>query len=1083
MKQLFLLIFILINFCLKAEVRPEVVLTTGHSDYIIEMTTSPNGRFLASSGTDKVIKIWEVATTQEYRSLSGFDGRINDLIFSKDNIHLAGISGHGELFVWNVLTGEEVFHEKSGNAAMKGVAFSKDGTKIIHSNGDNGNLAITTIATGESKQEELYSTALAVDTNKQIVYVLDQLGNMSYFDLETESIVKEVKLFDEFNYPFSGMKVSNDGKFLACGFNDDFIRLYDTDLHQFVYEHKADGKVQTLAFDTKHPYLYVSETNGFISVFDYEKKKKLQSFDDMVFNAQSLTSHPRGNVVIIANNRQISFYDVQTNKLFKSLEGKTSPISWISHDPNNEYLLVANDDIKIQVWDLKLNKVVDEIQGFKPVQFSPDGRFMYYQNSQLRVGVYDLESQIEVGGFNTNSMIQMCMDVSDDGKLVAGGGVIPTINIWNNETKKLKGVLAGHLGMITAIDFHPTLPIVATSSYDQTTRIWDLKTLEEIQKFEDQTICVSEVKFSPDGLYLASAAWDQTIKVRKVEDWSTVYTLKGHKNAINSLDFNAESSLLVSSGGNNAVQESDNSVIVWDITNGEMKCQSNEHRTSVVKVKFDQNNGRVFSASRDGEIKVLDPTNCEVIATYVGTQDQEFAIYTPDNFYMSSRRALKGLAFRLNNQLVAFEQFDKYLNRPDVISERLGKSPQSIIKAYKYLYKKRLRQFGLSDEGLKIDYEVPHIKNESEIEIVTTEKEVKLWVSAWDEKWNIQQINVFVNDVPIYGEEGYRPTEKVKSVKKEFTIPLVNGANRIQFSCMNEKGAESIFETVDLYREGAESKHDLYLVSIGVSNYKDDRFKLTYPTKDAKDVAEKFVETREMYNEVHSKILLDEEVILENLAALDDFLAGCSHEDLVIVFVAGHGVLDENFDYFYGTYDMDFNEPSARGLPYSKIHGMLNKIKAYKKLLIMDTCHSGELDKDEIEEAPDNPEMIDGDIQFRSAGAGVRKKEGIGFDNSVKLLKDVFSDTRKGSGAHVISSAGGAEYALESDEWKNGLFTYALLSGLDKPFQVGNGDPTITVSEIRAYVNKRVEELSDGKQIPTAREENINQDYIIFETH
>jgi len=1081
MKSLWTTIFLLTTLLLKAEERPEVVLTTGHSDYIIEMTTSPNGQFLASSGTDKVIKIWDVATTQEYRALSGFDGRVSDLIFSKDNIHLAGLSAQGELFVWNVLTGEVIFKEKSGNSSMRGVAFSKDGKKLIHSNGSNGNLTITSIETGVSKEEELYSTALAVDSNKQIVYVLDQLGTLSYFDLETESIVKEVKLFDDFNYPFSGMKVSKDGKYLACGFNDDVLRLYDTDEHKFVYEYKASGKVQTLAFDTENPLLYTSETDGLINVFDYEKKKKLQSFDKMTYNAQCLTSHPRGNVVIIANNRRISFYDVQRNKLFKSLEGKTSPISWIAHDPNNEYLLVANDDIKIQVWDLKLNKVVDEIQGFKPVEFSPDGRFMYYQNTQLRVGVYDLENQIEVNSFNTNSMIQMCMAISKDGNWVAGGGVLPTVSIWNNETQKLKGVLAGHLGIITSIDFHPTLPIVATSSYDQTSRIWDLKTMQEIQKFEDQTICVSEVRFSPDGKYLASAAWDRTIKIRNVDDWSTVYTLEGHKNAINSLDFNSESNLLVSSAGNNAVQESDNSVIVWDITTGQQICQSKEHRTAVVKVKFDQNNGRIYSASRDGEIKVSEAENCQLVATYVGTKDQEFAIYTPDNYYMSSRSALKGLAFRLNNKLVAFEQFDKFLNRPDIISERLQKSPPSIIKAYKYLYRKRLRQFGLKDEGLNIDYSIPQIKNESDIEIVTAEKEVKLWITAWDEKIPIKQINVFVNDVPIYGEEGYRPKETVKSIKKEFTIPLVIGSNRIQFSCMNENGAESIYETVDLFREGDENKHDLYIVSVGVSNYKDDRFNLTYPTKDAKDITEKFLENKEQYKNVYTKLLLDADVNLEELNKVNDFLSTCSHEDMVILFVAGHGVLDENFDYFYGTYDMDFNNPSSRGLPYADIHGMLNKIKAYKKLLIMDTCHSGELDKEEIEEAPDNPEVIDGDIQFRSAGAGVRKKTGMGFENSVKLLKDVFSDTRKGSGAHVISSAGGAEYALESDEWKNGLFTYALLSGLSKPFQVGDGNNVITVSEIRNYVNKRVEELSKGKQIPTAREENINQDYIIFE--
>jgi hypothetical protein len=106
----------------------------------------------------------------------------------------------------------------------------------------------------------------------------------------------------------------------------------------------------------------------------------------------------------------------------------------------------------------------------------------------------------------------------------------------------------------------------------------------------------------------------------------------------------------------------------------------------------------------------------------------------------------------------------------------------------------------------------------------------------------------------------------------------------------------------------------------------------------------------------------------------------------------------------------------------------------------------------------------------------VRKKDGIGFENTLKISEDLFSDLRKGSGATVISSAGGAEYAMESDEWQNGLFTYVFLKGL----AVNSADNKVYLSEIRTYVNREVAVLSKGKQIPTAREENISRDYIIF---
>jgi hypothetical protein len=104
----------------------------------------------------------------------------------------------------------------------------------------------------------------------------------------------------------------------------------------------------------------------------------------------------------------------------------------------------------------------------------------------------------------------------------------------------------------------------------------------------------------------------------------------------------------------------------------------------------------------------------------------------------------------------------------------------------------------------------------------------------------------------------------------------------------------------------------------------------------------------------------------------------------------------------------------------------------------------------------------------------------IGIKSSFELMQELFANVSKGSGSVVISAAAGNSYALESDEWRNGVFTYTILSGLKNETADQNKDGKVTVTELKDFVSKEVERLTDGAQKPTSRRENLEFDFVIW---
>lgn len=519
----------------------------------------------------------------------------------------------------------------------------------------------------------------------------------------------------------------------------------------------------------------------------------------------------------------------------------------------------------------------------------------------------------------------------------------------------------------------------------------------------------------------------------------------------------------------------------WKKGSDSSYLQKHYHHASINSIALSPDSGRMYTSDRAGQITIWDTATLEPIMyiyQVIDLAEPAYIFLTPDHYYKATPNAHKFINFVKDGQPYSFEQFDLRNNRPDIILSRLGGDIEEIDLLHR-AWQKRLRRAGIDEMSLSDDYHVPEssITNRNRIPAVTADNSVILDMDFYDTTHNLSEISVSLNGVPIL------PSDKRQAFgrKHSITLPiaLASGNNEIVVSCRNEKGAQSLKEVVNVTRVAPiNQKPELYVIAIGVSNYADSQFNLNYAGKDARDFSSLMQSaTSGSFSSVHQLLLTDTDFSSTGTDRIKDFLAPSQRDDVVILFYAGHGVLDANLDYYLATSAMDFTNPKNGGIVYDDFIGLLDGIGSVNRYCFIDACHSGELDKEDYV-AVNTVEMPEGEeLVFRAAGHGIEAASEIDRINAV--LSDMFLDLRWGVGATVLSSAGAAELAVESSKWKNGLFTYCLRKGLESTDADTDGNGSVSLKEWIDFTSQKVVELSEGRQSPTLRSHNYHNDLQI----
>jgi WD40 repeat protein len=421
---------------------------------------SPEGRLLASSALKSPVRLWDVVSGKEVRSLKGDWFGAVALAFSADGKMLATGEVHGVVRVWETATGREVCRIQAHKAGVYNLVFFHDG-KSLATSGD-GTIRLWEIRSGAEITPDrghstgIVSSFLSADGRTLITGGTD--GGIRWWDVATGEELRRLACLTGSPSGVRGLDLSPDGSIAA---------------YQTVKPVNEEGEVEIAT-----------------ELWDLTARKKRLSRPDW----DGLQFSPDGKTFFTSLWDEgagfILSWDTLTGKKLRTV-AKTRNFEHISLLSADGKLLAGLSDGKekfIYVRDTATGKElcrVPAIPDCNPnLAISPDNKFLAVADGPYglsddcirhkHIHLWDIATGKEINQFGRTTRGYGTATFSGDGKTLATAGEDNQIRLWETATSGERLHLSGHAGQINKLIVTDNDRTLISTSSDTTALVWDL---------------------------------------------------------------------------------------------------------------------------------------------------------------------------------------------------------------------------------------------------------------------------------------------------------------------------------------------------------------------------------------------------------------------------------------------------------------------------------------------------------------------------------------------------------------------------------------------------------------------------------
>ena len=360
-----------------------------HTNEVMSFSFSPDGKTLATGSVDRTVKLWDISTGKQIRTILGHGAWVSSVHWSADGRFLMSGDRDGLIKLWNMDAKEVPVWPEQKAISLSATTFTPENELLAIGHASDRSLKLWNLTNGRVMADlGTAGTVMSATFSKDAALV-------------AAAVTPEIRI-----YSVAGRLIST---------------LEASGVDVFSLEFSQDG-TKLLSGDRRGNVIVSEVSSG-------RTERRLDS-GNMYYRA---VFSPDGKLISSADqDGKVRIWDVASARIINTLSGHTGVARLICFSPDGRLLATAGDDNTVRLWDVALGKELNEIRSdsIQRFAFSPDGKRLVTASFDGAVVLRDAITLDEIITLRRSGKPPSSVSFSQNGLTLAVSDESGGVRVW-----------------------------------------------------------------------------------------------------------------------------------------------------------------------------------------------------------------------------------------------------------------------------------------------------------------------------------------------------------------------------------------------------------------------------------------------------------------------------------------------------------------------------------------------------------------------------------------------------------------------------------------------------------------------------